>query len=693
MADGTSFQIDVGVQAAGVDSAAASLATLTDRLAGAGSAAQAASDAVRAGEAAYNQAEAAANRAALAVERIGIQADAQRGKMAAALDAGDTSSYDRASAAVDTLMSRQAEAIGRSDAAKAALDGQAQSLDNLRAAAAVAADAEQQVATAMQATKEASAQAAQAQKSAAQEAAKTMAAAKEATSQAADAQQAAEGTGSARGIASGLGALGGPLGDIGQKVFQFKEGFDKLGKTLGDAGPEVGAAVAIVAVLAAVVAVTAAIAVAIVKAAAWAVGLADVARSNELLAQGVAHSVAGGEKLDKQITSLTSKVPQTREELMSMAEQLSKTGLRGDALSAALDKAATKAATLKFGPDFGREMLSVDNQSKRLQDNISQIFGGLKIEPLLKAGSTLVALFDSGSASGKAIKVVFESIFQPLIDGATGFVPKVVAAFLQFEIYVLKAAISIKPYVSWLKIAAEVVVALAAAILLGLVVAAGIVIVILAGVALQFGLMVAWTLALGAGFVWLGFQIKNGAVAAFEWLSGKVNAVIAFLSGINLVSIGTNLIQGLANGIKAGAGAVVDSITGAVGDAITSAKSLLGIASPSKVFAQIGSFTAEGMSQGIESSSDGVQNSMESMVQPPASPLEGLGAASNGKPSPPAVGGASAGGSGANFSGAIFNFYGVEGAEDAEGRFQEMLMRAVEGDATQLGAAQAPAAT
>jgi hypothetical protein len=45
------------------------------------------------------------------------------------------------------------------------------------------------------------------------------------------------------------------------------------------------------------------------------------------------------------------------------------------------------------------------------------------------------------------------------------------------------------------------------------------------------------------------------------------------------------------------------------------------------------------------------------------------------------------GGAGASvsLSGVTFNFYGVQGAEDAEAKFRETLTRVLEGDAIALG--------
>ena len=65
------------------------------------------------------------------------------------------------------------------------------------------------------------------------------------------------------------------------------------------------------------------------------------------------------------------------------------------------------------------------------------------------------------------------------------------------------------------------------------------------------------------------------------------------------LSIGSQIIQGLVNGIMSGLSSVVNAIGNVVSSAVNAAKSFLGIASPSKVFAEIGDYTAEGLAVGI----------------------------------------------------------------------------------------------
>lgn len=67
-----------------------------------------------------------------------------------------------------------------------------------------------------------------------------------------------------------------------------------------------------------------------------------------------------------------------------------------------------------------------------------------------------------------------------------------------------------------------------------------------------------------------------------------------------LYSAGYNVSIGLANGISAGRSAVINSVASLCASAVTEARSKLRINSPSRVFAEIGSYTAEGFGVGYE---------------------------------------------------------------------------------------------
>lgn len=109
---------------------------------------------------------------------------------------------------------------------------------------------------------------------------------------------------------------------------------------------------------------------------------------------------------------------------------------------------------------------------------------------------------------------------------------------------------------------------------------------------------------------WVGQMASNAANAASQFGSSLING-LASIPG-RLVSVGKNIIQGLVNGITGSASSVINAIGGVVNNAIDWAKGLLGIHSPSKVFAEIGDFTMQGMEEGINSGLKGVLRTVKS---------------------------------------------------------------------------------
>ena len=86
--------------------------------------------------------------------------------------------------------------------------------------------------------------------------------------------------------------------------------------------------------------------------------------------------------------------------------------------------------------------------------------------------------------------------------------------------------------------------------------------------------------------------------------------ITAFKTG-NWSGIGSAIIQGIGAGLKAGASFLVSIIQAVVANAVSAAKKALGIASPSKIFADIGENTMKGMAQGIQSMAGLVEGVMQ----------------------------------------------------------------------------------
>lgn len=95
----------------------------------------------------------------------------------------------------------------------------------------------------------------------------------------------------------------------------------------------------------------------------------------------------------------------------------------------------------------------------------------------------------------------------------------------------------------------------------------------------------------------------------FQDLPGRISGWLGD-AGSWLVDTGRNIIDGLVNGIKSAGSAVKDAILSLVPDAIEGPiKKALGIESPSKLMAEVGLFTGQGVAVGLEASIPDVEAS------------------------------------------------------------------------------------
>ena len=104
-----------------------------------------------------------------------------------------------------------------------------------------------------------------------------------------------------------------------------------------------------------------------------------------------------------------------------------------------------------------------------------------------------------------------------------------------------------------------------------------------------------------------GFNaIKNGASELFNRIKNTVTDAINTLKELpgKAVQMGKDMIQGLINGIKNMASKAVDAVKNVGKNLINGIKNVLKIGSPSKVFEQLGEFTAEGFAIGYEDTMD-----------------------------------------------------------------------------------------
>lgn len=530
-----------------------------------------------------------------------------------------------------------------------------------------------------------------------------------------------------------LASVPGPLGKIGSAALAPVQGFQKLSASVGssNAAMLLGATAAAGIVLA-LVAVAAAAVYATVKVAAWAVGLADSARNAALTQQAVEAMNPAIAAASPLFAALTDETGLGAAELDDLTKSLTKAKVSAANMPAALRAAALAERALgkggsaefvaqleagkvaasalsaevsgKLGPIVAKQMRGLGAQSEKFKSNVSSLFGGLNIEPVLDGMQRLVALFDKNTVAGQTIKFLFESIFQPLIDQADHAAIVIEAFALGFLIGLTKVYIAVKPAIKAVKeffgfddsslsdtldvakVAGEAV----AYVFVGFVAALAAVGAVIGIVVGQVFVVTGVIAALAAGVVAAGVMIYDGFVSAWH-------AVVDFFSTLSLASIGTNIINGLIDGVVNMGPNFLNAITGVVGGAIKAVKSLLGIHSPSTVFAAIGDNTMGGYTEGVEEAAPEAQAATAAAMDPTASAAKldalsgNLGAATASAAPAPAPASAASGGASVNLAGATFNLYGVEGAEDAERRIGELLTKIMQGDAASLGAEMAPA--
>src|SRR5690625_1752150 len=108
--------------------------------------------------------------------------------------------------------------------------------------------------------------------------------------------------------------------------------------------------------------------------------------------------------------------------------------------------------------------------------------------------------------------------------------------------------------------------------------------------------------------------VRNWMERTYENIMSIWNRAETFLRNINLFEIGTNIIQGLINGIQdkvAELWSVVGDIAGGIKDFFANA---LGIASPSKVFMEFGKDIGDGLTIGLDKSLASVQAAASKMT-------------------------------------------------------------------------------
>lgn len=106
-------------------------------------------------------------------------------------------------------------------------------------------------------------------------------------------------------------------------------------------------------------------------------------------------------------------------------------------------------------------------------------------------------------------------------------------------------------------------------------------------------------------------QIQAGIIKAVpDFFKSVFNA----FKSIDWGSIGSNIINGIINGIKNGLSSIVNAAKEVASSAFNAAKRALGISSPSKAFMYIGEMSDAGLAKGLENNAKLVKNAMNDIT-------------------------------------------------------------------------------
>lgn len=409
-----------------------------------------------------------------------------------------------------------------------------------------------------------------------------------------------------------LTSLPGPLGAVARGFFSLQDAVDA---PLGPLSLLVGGATAAIGIFVALSTAVLATGVAMAR---FALASSDARRSELLQLEGLttlrnAYGIAAGSATDLQraIDRVADSSALSRTEVAGMAQGLYRAHLRGQALRDALEglsiaqavqgdrgaqrfRALAVSAALagrsvsdltaryraRLGPIADRMALALPRQMDRLRESIASIFSGVRTEGLLRALHTIVSLFSASSVSGRALAQLVSVIFSPLFDSAERGAPTVRRFFLGMIIGAQRVVIGFlrlrdaigEPF-------RRIRDSLPDVDLLGVAIAG----VTTLGYGLVGAMLVVSRIA-GA------FQaLREGAQEAFKAMARVLGPQGA-----------TNLVDGFVGAVVAaipGIGGVMAGFGRAAADGLRAA---LGIHSPSRVFAQLGSQVPRGFALGIE---------------------------------------------------------------------------------------------
>src|SRR5262245_8355988 len=274
---------------------------------------------------------------------------------------------------------------------------------------------------------------------------------------------------------------------------------------------------------------------------------------------------------------------------------------------------ATRART---GEALAKLALSLPEQFSRAKDNIEQIF---KIDPskILVGLNSILSLLDETTVTGKALRAIVKTVFQPIVDFVgskifpllRGLLLGVVVAMLDLTIVVLDLAIAFKKILpkdfasTWdpVEIGFNIGILLVGLLTTGVVLLTAAFGALLTAIAL---LAIPFALAFGLPLVAIGLLIY-----------GVKKLIDAFTGG---EKAGEALVDGIIQGILGKAGELFKGIASLATGGLAEFNKTAQIKSPAKLYEPSGEMVTAGIAAGVEGAAPRLNAAVAGLADPSA---------------------------------------------------------------------------
>lgn len=314
-------------------------------------------------------------------------------------------------------------------------------------------------------------------------------------------------------------------------------------------------------------------------------------------------------KLTTQLSGMGLNIKDVASAMGMTAEDVTAGLAKGTIAADKFGNALKDAATKKGAGPLENLANTAANLGATLKEYIGDIFEDMKepVAAFMKEVKSLFSIFESKTTpSGMALKSGIEGAFKAILSAATAVIPYIKHFLLDLVIWGLKAYIGLKPLIQFFKelSQSEPAVKMFWEALKG-------VGSVIAGMVAPVLIVIGLVTALGAAFIAVTVYassvvgtIMNFGAQIFGTLAGYITQAQTW---------GNDFINGIISGL--GIGPIIAAVTNVANAAKDTFKSVLGIASPSKVMAIQGENVAAGAAEGIDEGAPEVGNASANLAK------------------------------------------------------------------------------